>query len=140
MAKKTMSAAEIVGIEKIVFDHELGLAGTIDLLAKSKRDGTWLIIDHKTNAEIPPKDDNPWNKFALDPISHVPDTAFWHYALQLNLYEYLLKYGKYVPRDANFRLFLDHVLPTGAKMIELPDMQLEVRDLVVAGLIEKVRS
>lgn len=81
MAKKIMGAAEIVGVEKIVFDHELEIAGTIDLLVKSKRDGTWLIVDHKTNAEIPEKNENLWGKFALDPISHVPDTAFWHYAL-----------------------------------------------------------
>lgn len=140
MAKKIMGAAEIVGVEKIVFDYELGIAGTIDLLARSKKDGTWLIIDHKTNAEIPERNENQWNKFGLGPVSHVPDTAFWHYALQLNLYEYLLKYGKYVPAGAKFRLFLNHVLPSGAKMIELPDMQLEIRDLVVDSLLEKLRS
>lgn len=81
MAKKIMGVAEIVGVEKIVFDYELGIAGTIDLLARSKKDGTWLVIDHKTNAEIPERNENQWNKFGLGPVSHVPDTAFWHYAL-----------------------------------------------------------
>ena len=40
---------DILGIEKIVFDHRLKLAGTIDLFAKSRKDGSYLIIDHKTN-------------------------------------------------------------------------------------------
>jgi len=55
-------------------------------------------------------------KYALtECISHVPDTNFWHYALQLNTYKTILeqKYGKKVtklalvclhPSKANFEV------------------------------------
>jgi hypothetical protein len=39
------------------------------------------------------------NKTALTPcLSHMPDTNFWHYSLQLNMYRMILehKYGKKV--------------------------------------------
>lgn len=51
-----------------------------------------------------------------------------------------MKYGKYVPAGSKFRLFLNHVLPSGTKMIELPDMQLDIRDLVVDSLLQRLRS
>lgn len=41
-----------MGVELIVFDVDLALAGTVDLFAKSKRDSTYIIIDHKTNADL----------------------------------------------------------------------------------------
>jgi hypothetical protein len=36
-----------------------------------------------------------YNQFALDPISHIPDTNFWHYSIQLNTYKLIIerKYG-----------------------------------------------
>lgn len=52
MSRKIKQRLDILGIEKIVFDHELGIAGTIDFLGRSKKDGTYIIIDHKSNAEI----------------------------------------------------------------------------------------
>ena len=91
MAKKIKEALDIVGIEMIVFDTDLAIAGTIDLLAKSKKNGAYIIIDHKTNKDLGLN--NPYDKFGLDPISHIPDTAFGHYTIQLNLYQYLLRYG-----------------------------------------------
>lgn len=133
IAKKLKSTVDILGIEKIVFDHRLKLAGTIDLFARSRKDGSYLIIDHKTNAEI--EMENKYNKFCLAPISHIPDLSFHHYALQLNLYCFLLKYGKYVPKDAKFKFFLNHVLPEKLDFIELPDMQSEVKDLVIEHLL-----
>lgn len=77
MSKKLKERLDILGVELIVFDVDLALAGTIDLFAKSKRDGTYIIIDHKTNADLGL--DNKYSSFALDPISHVPDTPFGHY-------------------------------------------------------------
>ncbi len=133
IAKKLKSTIDILGIEKIVFDPRLKIAGTIDLFARSRKDGSYLIIDHKTNAEI--EMENKYNKFCLGPISHIPDLSFYHYALQLNLYCFLLKYGKYVPKDAKFKLFLNHVLPEKLDFIELPDLQSEIKDLVIEYLL-----
>jgi ATP-dependent exoDNAse (exonuclease V) beta subunit len=134
IAKKLKSTIDILGVEKIVFDPQLKIAGTIDLFAKTRKNNVYLIIDHKSNAEI--ERENKWNKFCLDPISHIPDTHIGHYGLQLNLYEYLLKYGGYVPKNAQFKLFLNHVTSTKAELIELPNYQLEIRDLIIDNLLK----
>ena len=65
-AKALYNKLDIVGVEKIVFSPYLKIAGTIDLLAKSKKDGSYVIVDHKTNKSIDIED--KWNKFALPPI------------------------------------------------------------------------
>lgn len=136
MAKKIMARADILGIEKIVFDSDLQIAGTIDLLAKSKSAGEYLIIDHKSNDKyLGPG--NMFNKFCLEPIGHIPDTPYWHYALQLSLYCYLLKFGNYVPKKAKFRLFLNHVTAKNVELIELPNLQSEIKDLVITYLLKK---
>jgi len=49
MAKKFRQSIDILGVEMIVFSPRLRIAGTIDLFAKSRKDGSYLIIDHKTN-------------------------------------------------------------------------------------------
>lgn len=133
-AKKLKQTIDILGVEKIVFNHNLKLAGSIDLFARSKKDGTYLIIDHKTNKEIKT---NNYGKFALDPISHIPDSTFYHYVLQLNLYAYLLKYGKYVPADAKFKYILNHVTTDGQKFIELPDVQTEISHMILYHILNK---
>ena len=136
MAAAFRQKIDILGVEKIVFSPELQLAGTIDLFAKSRKDGSFLIIDHKTNKSI--DIENKYKSFCLKPIDHVPNLNFWHYGLQLNLYAYLLKYGKWVPKDAKFKFFLNHITENEAKLIELPDMQLEIRDMMIDFLLRKL--
>ena len=136
MATAFKQKIDILGVEKIVFSPELQIAGTIDLFAKSRKDGTYLIIDHKTNKSI--DQENKWNNFCLEPIKHVPNLNFWHYGLQLNLYAYLLKYGKWVPKDAKFKFFLNHITESEASLIALPDMQLEIRDMMIDFLLKKL--
>ena len=138
IAERIRARTDVVGVEKIVFSPALGIAGTVDALVRSRKDGTYCIVDHKSNAKIEEKDDNPYGKFCLAPIRHVPDTSFWHYALQLNLYEYLLRREKYVPAGARFRLFLNHVTAERARLIELPDMQTEVRELLIDWLASRL--
>ena len=126
VGKKLLKSLDIIGIEKIVFNPELKIAGTIDLLGRSKKTGKYIIVDHKTN-EKTIDESNKYNSFCLDPISNIPDTSFGHYSLQLNLYSYLLKEGGYVDKDAEFEYFLDHITVNGVKMIKLPDLQREIK-------------
>ena len=136
MAKRFYAGLDIIGVEKIVFSPSLKIAGTIDLIGRSKKDGTYVIIDHKTNKSIDLED--KWNKFALHPISHLHDMNSVVYGLQLNLYEYLLKREGYVPKDASFKLFLNHITEEKASLIPLPDYQMEIRDMVIAYLSGEV--
>lgn len=126
---KLLKSLDILGVEKIVFNPELRIAGTIDLLGRSKKTGKYIIVDHKTN-EKPIDESNKYKSFCLDPISNVPDTSFGHYSLQLNLYSYLLKEGRYVDKNAEFEYYLDHITVDGVKMIKLPDFQKEIKLII----------
>ncbi len=136
MAKKFYNGLDILGIEKIVFSPALRVAGTIDLFARSKKDGSYLIIDWKTNKSIDIED--KWGKFALPPISHLHDTNYVTYSCQLSLYEYILKREGYVPRDAKFKKYLVHVTTEGAKLIEALDLSTEIRDMFIAWMSGEV--
>lgn len=129
---------DILGVEKIVFSIPLRISGTIDLFARSRKNGSYLIIDHKTNKSIDTF--NTFKKFALDPIKHIPDLNFYHYALQLNLYQYLLQREGYVPHGSSFRLFINHITEDEAKLIELPNLQMEIRDMMIHFLANKINS
>jgi len=83
-------------VEWMIFDEEVRLAGSIDFVAENP-DGTLTIYDWKRCKEI--KKTNRFGTFALtECIAHLPDTNYWHYALQLNTYKTILerKYGKTV--------------------------------------------
>lgn len=134
MATSFKQKIDILGVEKIVFDETLKIAGTIDLFAKSRKDGSYLIIDHKTNKKI--ETYNTFKKFAYAPIEHVPDTSFGHYSLQLNLYQFILKYAGYIPKNAKVRMFLNHITDKEVKLIELPDMQSEIKDIIIDYILK----
>jgi len=108
---------DILGVEKIVFNPFLPrpIAGTIDLLARSRKNGDILILDWKTNKSI--DQENRWDKYGLDPIKHIPDTALGHYECQLSLYQYLLVLGKYFPPETKFKRAIIHLTETGHEII-----------------------
>lgn len=132
MAKRFYNGLDILGVEKIVFSPALKIAGTIDLFARSKKDGTYLVLDWKTNKSIDVED--KWNTHALGPISHLPATNYIQYGGQLNLYQYLLIREGYVSRDAKFKRYLIHITEEDAKLIEIPDMQIEIRDMFISWM------
>ena len=81
--------------EMIVWDKELKLCGSIDMLYENEC-GELELYDWKRCKEI--KKSN-WNNYATtECIEHLPDSNFWHYALQLNTYKFMLEknYGKRV--------------------------------------------
>lgn len=122
---------DILAVEKIVFSPYLPIpvAGTIDLLARSRKDGSILVLDWKTNEKI--DTENKYGKFCLDPISHIPDLNYHHYALQLSLYQYLLEFGKYVPIGSKFKRAIIHLTESGYQIHQLPDYSREIRDMII---------
>ena len=80
-----------------VWSEEYKLAGSIDMIFYRKSDNSYVIYDWKRSKGI--EYESYGGKTAITPcISHLPDTNFWHYALQLNTYKKILetKYGKRV--------------------------------------------
>jgi ATP-dependent exoDNAse (exonuclease V) beta subunit len=112
--------------EWMVWNKDLRLAGSIDMVFRD-HDGTLLIYDWKRSKEI--KKTSSWLTFShTDCISHLPDTNFWHYSLQLNTYKAILEmsYGETV---SAMRLVCLHPSQTGCLIYTVPDLQEEVKDL-----------
>lgn len=114
--------------EWMIFDEELKLAGSIDMVFQNE-DGTLSIYDWKRSKEI--SKINNWNQYATNPlICHMPDTNFWHYALQLNTYKTILerKYDKKI-KD----LYLVRLHPSAEEktyeLITVPFLDKEMLDL-----------
>jgi ATP-dependent exoDNAse (exonuclease V) beta subunit len=74
--------------EMTVYDEELYFAGSIDMLYKYD-DGKLCICDWKRCKEI--KKVNMWQHSNIPGLEHIPDTNYWHYTIQLNLYRYILE-------------------------------------------------
>lgn len=82
--------------EWCVFDQELKIAGSIDMVFETP-EGNLLIYDWKRVREI--SYESSYNQYGVGAgLEHMPDTNFWHYSLQLNIYRALLErnYGKKV--------------------------------------------
>jgi hypothetical protein len=94
---------------------------------RNPRRNPLAIYDWKRCREITKT--NRANKFATHPaIEHLPDTNYWHYALQLNIYKYILqtKYGKTI---TDLYLIVLHPEAQNYQRIKLPDLQTEVSAL-----------
>jgi len=115
--------------EWCVYYEEYKLSGSIDMLFENP-DGTIQIYDWKRCKEIAYED--PFGKTAITPcIQHMPDTNFWHYSLQLNLYKTILeeKYGKKVTGLYLVCLHPDNASRTYDR-IEVPVLENEMRELL----------
>jgi hypothetical protein len=83
--------------EWMVYYEEYRISGSIDMVFENLEDGTLQIYDWKRTKGL--EYEAYGNKRAITPcISTYPDTNFWHYSLQLNMYKRILeiKYGKTV--------------------------------------------
>jgi len=114
--------------EWCVYYEELKLSGSIDMIFENP-DGTLQIYDWKRCKEI--SYENGFGKTAITPcIAHLPDTNFWHYTLQLNVYKNILehKYGKQVTALYLVCLHPDNPYKTYDR-IEVPVLKTEISDL-----------
>ena len=114
--------------EWTIYHEHVKISGSIDMVYENP-DGTLSIYDWKRVKNITRV--NNWNKFAIpQQICHLPDSNFWHYAMQLNTYKVILeeKYGKKVKELYLVRLHPD-AEEKNYELIQLPDLSNEVREL-----------
>ena len=107
--------------EWLVYDKELKLSGAIDMVYENL-DGSLMIYDWKRSKGISAV--NNFNKFAeVECISHLPDSNYWHYSLQLNTYKRILErnYGKKVTNLRLVRIHPDCDENT-YEIIDVPDL------------------
>ena len=124
--------------EWTVYHEEARIAGSIDMVYEVTDHPTTdtttdtdppalAIYDWKRCREIVKT--NRGNKFATHPaIEHIPDTNYWHYALQLNIYKYILQ-SKYDKTVTDLYIIVLHPEAKNYQRIKLPDLQSEVAEL-----------
>jgi ATP-dependent exoDNAse (exonuclease V) beta subunit len=113
--------------EWMIWDLELKMAGSIDMIYKNE-DGTISIFDWKRSKQIKKSSGN-WGKTSTTPcISHIPDSNFWHYALQLNTYKAIIErnYGLKVKDLVLICLYPEN---KNYQYISVPNLQNEIANL-----------
>jgi len=125
-APKFLDNYDVIETEKIIFSPAYRLAGTVDLIAKRKKDGTIWVMDWKTNKEIVME--TLYNSYGYLFLSHIHDTNYWHYALQLNIYRTLLHHeGYYDMNSSNMSLF--HLTPEKVTGMVAPCLDMEIQGI-----------
>jgi ATP-dependent exoDNAse (exonuclease V) beta subunit len=98
---------DIVEIEKIVFSPNRKLAGTIDLLLRSKQTGRYIVADWKTSREIKKSGFQGQRGFGV--CSHLEHCNFIHYSLQLSIYRELLLSEGYLEPNSQVSTAIIHL-------------------------------
>jgi hypothetical protein len=113
--------------EWAVYDDEHGIAGTIDFV--DYQNGKYIIYDWKRSTKViadgQPIKVNRFGKKAKFPITHINDTTYYHYALQLSLYRYILE-KNYGIQISDLRLGIFHPTYDRPYVISLPYLEKEV--------------
>jgi ATP-dependent exoDNAse (exonuclease V) beta subunit len=109
-----------------IYHDEWKISGSVDMVYLNK-DGTISIYDWKRVKDI--QEINQWNKYASSPlIPHIPDTNFYHYSLQLNIYKTILeqKYGQKVSSLYLIALYPDN---PSYHRVQVPFLDEEIHNL-----------
>ena len=115
--------------EWCVYYEELKISGSIDMVFKDTNTGDYKIYDWKRSKGI--EYESYYGKSATtNCISHLPDTNFWHYSLQLNVYRKILqdKYGVTISELALVVVHPDNH-NKNYQVINVPFMDKEMDDL-----------
>lgn len=127
---------DVVEAEKIVFSPRLKVAGTIDLLLRSRATGEYVIADWKTNREI--KYSSFRNEKGFGPCRQIENCNFNHYSLQVSAYAELLIGEQYLTQNLNVRGVLLHLSERAGKVecsyIKTKPFVIEVQSLMAKGL------
>ncbi len=108
-----------------ICDVNLGIAGTIDLLAKNG--DSYDIYDWKRSRKASPKE-TVW-KFGINGLEHVPDISFYHYAIQQNLYKYILE-KNYGIKIANMYIVVMHSNFSTYYKYPIPKLDKEIKTII----------
>jgi ATP-dependent exoDNAse (exonuclease V) beta subunit len=107
-----------------VYDEDIKIAGSIDMLFLNE-DGTLDICDWKRCKEI--KKDNKFES-GLYPLEDLPNTNYWHYTIQLNMYKRILE-KNYNVKIRNLYLICIHDANDNYLRFDLPVLNKEI-DLI----------
>lgn len=105
-----------------IYDDNYDVAGTIDMVFLNE-DGTVDIYDWKRSAEI--NKINKYKKYCMcDKFKNIPDSNYYHYSFQLNIYKYILEnnYGLKVSNMYLVQIHPDNMVYKKITVDELKDI------------------
>lgn len=116
--------------EWTIFDEQYKIAGSIDMVFLNTATGKYEIYDWKRVKEISMSAYDGNDVGLVPPLYDMPNTNYWHYALQLNIYQYILnrKYGLDIDNRCLIVMHPDNAYKRFMRY-ELPDLQTTVAAL-----------
>jgi hypothetical protein len=115
-------------LEPLEGERKIKLAGSIDMVFRRKSDGKFVIYDWKRSKEI--TTDNKYDN-GFPPLEHLPDTNYWHYTLQLNVYKWILEkyYGIEI---CELYILILHPNNSSYRRMRLNILEDEIEDMIEA--------
>lgn len=125
--KKFLNEENVVSFrtEWQIFDPVLRIAGTIDFLGRNGNE--FDLYDWKRSDKID-KYATVWN-YGINGLESIPDTRYYHYCLQLNMYKYILEKNYDIAINKMYLVVLHPTYNTYQK-IEVPSMDNAVHSIL----------
>lgn len=116
--------------EWVIFDESIKLCGSIDMVFYNQETNTYEIYDWKRVLQINDKGFSKTDMGLFPFIEDMPNSNFWHYTMQLNIYKKVLEsnYDMKISRMFLVVIHPDNVFKTYLRL-ELPDIQDKVEQL-----------
>ena len=111
--------------EWLVFDEHEHICGAVDFVMKSSIAGSYHIFDWKRSKKISKTGSRM--KYCLQ---HLRDGNFYKYALQLNIYKYIIQ-KNYGITISSLALVVLHPDQDTYLLYNLPDLQTEVKNMLL---------
>ena len=113
--------------EWMIYSNDLGIAGSIDMIFRSKlNEHEYIIYDWKRSKEI--KFENKYTR-GKGPAVTLDDCNYIHYSLQLNMYKYILE-NYYGMKIKSLHLLVLHPNHENYLQIDVPFMDNYVDKLI----------
>ena len=107
------------------------MAGTVDMVYE-KENGELFIFDWKRTSKLVDQNNQPILKdfnFGYDGLSHLADNSFNRYALQQNVYKYIIE-KHYQKKISSMNLLVLHPNYDDYVHLKLPEMKKEAAFLI----------
>lgn len=113
-----------------IFNLKYKIAGTIDLLCKNE--DCFDIYDWKRSDKIN-EEQTVW-QYGINGLEHIPDTRYYRYCLQQNLYRYMLEESYKIKINRMYLVIL-HPSYQNYRQIEIPRMEKEIK--IILSMFDK---
>jgi hypothetical protein len=119
---------EFYEAEKRILFEEFNIAGTVDAILKKPDSDEYILLDWKRSKKLV-VDGFPKKYgygFALSDLNHLDNSSYYKYALQQNIYKFILE-NNYGMKISSINLIVLHENFDNYFRIDLPDLQREIK-------------